>query len=713
LDSAAKHANIRDSTEHVADYRASKEKRKMKVFYLRCALMISLLLGCVFFVSAQESSKHAITFDDLIKLHRVAEPQVSPDGKWVAYTVSTPDMEANRGASNIWVVPTAGGAAMQLTQSGHDSSPVWSPDGKTVAFLSSRSGDSQVYLLSMEGGEAHALTKISTGADMVKWSPDGKTLAFTSGVYPDCKDEDCNSKRDAEKEKNKVKAHVAEHLLFRHWTHWNDGKRGHLFLTPADGSGTPRDLTAGADYDVPPDERSGPGDISFSPDGKEICFTAVTDKMEAASTNADLFIVPVAGGEAKRITTQPGFDGNPVYSPDGKYIAYHAQLVAAYESDRWRVMLYDRAAGRIENLTENFDRSANELAWSPDSKTIYFTAENETQRPVYSMAAKFGATPKKIIADTYNTGISFSADGKTLVFERTSLTMPAEIFAASSDGPNVRQITHQNDSILSSVEMNAPETFWFDGAEGTKVQAMLIRPPKFDATKKYPLLVLLHGGPQTMWSNAWGYRWNAQVFSAAGYVTLMINRRGSTGYGQKFTDEITNDWGGRAYTDVMNGVDYTLRKYSFVDESRMAAAGGSYGGYLADWIATHTGRFKAIVSHASVYDKISMYATEELWFEEHDMQGTPWSNPESYKKWAPVTYAGELGKFKTPTLVICGERDYRVPYTQSLEFFSALQRQGVASKLVVFPDEGHWVLKPQNSQFWYKTFLDWLAAYVK
>jgi len=694
----------------------------MKSVILRCVFASALLLAFGLAISGQEMAKHAITFDDMIKLHRIAEPQISPDGKRVAYTVSTPDMDANRGVSNIWVVPTAGGPAMQLTQSGHDSSPAWSPDGKKLAFLSSRSGESQVYLLSMEGGESRALTKLWTGADMVKWSPDGKTIAFASSVYPDCvsrsaaapnNDDECNKKRDEEREKNKVKARVAEHLLYRHWTHWSEGKRSHLFVISADGSAVPRDLTAGADYDIPPDERSGPGDINFSPDGKEICFTAVTDKMEAISTNGDLFIAPVAGGEAQRITAQTGFDGNPVYSPDGKYIAYHAQLTAGYEADRWRVMLYDRQSGKNENLSESFDSSADELAWSPDSKTIYFTAENETQKPVYAMAARFGAEPKKIIADTYNTGISLSADGKTLIFERTSLTLPAELFAAPTDGFNVRQLTHQNESILAGLEMNAPETFWFDGAEGAKVQAMLIRPPRFDATKKYPLLVLLHGGPQTMWSNAWGYRWNAQVFSAAGYVTLMINRRGSTGYGQKFTDEITNDWGGKPYVDVMNGVDYTLKKYPFVDGSRMAAAGGSYGGYMADWIATHTGRFKAIISHASVYDKVAMYATEELWFEEHDLQGTPWSNPESYKKWAPVTYAGELGKFKTPTLVTAGERDYRVPYTQSLEFFNALQRQGVPSKLVVFPDEGHWVLKPQNAQFWYKTFLDWLATYTK
>jgi dipeptidyl aminopeptidase/acylaminoacyl peptidase len=685
----------------------------MKRAILRCSLFIVALLAVLSSAMAQEAGKHAITFADMIQMHRVGEAQVSPDGKWVAYTVTTPDLDANRGVSNIWLVPTVGGASMQLTQSGHDSSPVWSPDGKVIAFLSSRSGDSQVYLLSMDGGEAKPLTHLSTGADNLKWSPDGKTIAFTSGVYPDCKDDACNSARDVEKEKDKVKAHVAEHLLYRHWTHWNEGKRSHLFVVSLDESSTPRDLTAGADYDVPPDERGGPSDLNFSPDSKEICFTAVTDPVEAISTNGDLFVVPVAGGEAKRITTQPGFDGGPAYSPDGKYIAYHAQLTAEYESDRWRVMLYDRATSKIENLSEGFDRSANELTWSADSKTIYFMAEDETLQPIYSMAARAGDAPKKLIANSYNLGISLSSDGKTLVFERTSLTMPAEIFAASSDGSGVRQVTHQNDAILASLKMNEPETFWFEGASGTRVQAMMIRPPDFDATKKYPLLVLLHGGPQTMWSNAWGYRWNAQVFSAPGYVTLMINRRGSTGYGQKFTDEITNDWGGKAYVDVMNGVDFVLKKYPYTDGTRMATAGGSYGGYMADWIATHTGRFKAIISHAGIYDKNSMYATEELWFEEHDMQGMPWTSGENYRKWAPLTYASDLGKFKTPTLVIAGERDYRVPYTQSLEFFNTLQRQGVPSKLVVFPDEGHWILKPQNSRFWYKTFLDWLATYLK
>jgi dipeptidyl aminopeptidase/acylaminoacyl peptidase len=661
---------------------------------------------------AQVVVKRAMTFDDLIKMHRVSGATVSNDGQWIAYAVATPDLEANRSVSNIWVVRSSGGTPIQVTQGGRDNSPAWAPDGKTLAFLSGRNGGSEIYLLAMTGGEAKKLTQLSTGADLFRWSPDGKTIVFTSSVYPDCKDDACNEKRDADKEKSKVKARLYDHLLYRHWDHWSEGKRSHLFVLPVDGSSAPKDLTPGADYDVPPDERGGVGDFNFSPDSRELCFTAVTDKLEAVSTNADLFLVPLTGGEPKRITTQQGFDGNPVYSPDGRSIAYHAQLTAGYEADRWRVMLYDRQSGKNENLSDSFDRSANELAWSPDSKTLYFLAENETLQPIYSMEPRAGATPKKVV-DGFNAEFSLSGDGRTFVTTQSSLAMPAEIFTVSVDGGASKQITHTNDAILAQIGLNPPEKFWFDGANGTKVEAMLIRPPQFAASEKYPLLVLLHGGPQTMWSDAWGYRWNAQVFSGAGYATLMINRRGSTGYGQKFTDEITNDWGGKAYEDVLKGVDAALVKYPFLDKSRMAAAGGSYGGYMADWIATHTDRFKAIVSHAGVYDKVSMYATEELWFEEHDLQGTPWSAPENYKKWAPATYAGELGKCKTPTLVVAGERDYRVPYTQSLEFFNSLQRQGVPSKLLIFPDEGHWVLKPQNSQLWYKTFLDWLATYVK
>jgi dipeptidyl aminopeptidase/acylaminoacyl peptidase len=478
--------------------------------------------------------------------------------------------------------------------------------------------------------------------------------------------------------------------------------------------GVQRDVTAHADYDVPPDERGDANDFAFSPDSKEICFTAVTDRPEAISTNGDLFLVATSGGDPKRITSNPGFDGHPAYSPDGRFIAYHSQKTPEYESDRWRLMLYDRTAGTHAEVAESFDRNVDEIVWSPDSKQIYFTATSEAEQPIYEIAAAPGSTPQEILKDSFNESISFSRDGGTVAFLRSSVAAPAEVFAARADGTDARQLSQHNAARLASIDMNAPESFWYEGAGGTRNEGMLIRPPHFDPSRKYPLLLLIHGGPQSLWTDSWGYRWNEELFAAPGYVAVMINPRGSTGYGQKFTDEITDDWGGRVYEDLMKGVDYVVEKYPYVDANRVAAAGGSYGGYMIDWMATHTGRFKVLISHAGVYDKTSMYgATEELWFEEHDMAGTPWTNPESYQKWSPSTYAGNLSKYKTPTLLICGELDYRVPYTQSLEFFTALQRQNVPSKLVVYPDEGHWILKPQNSQLWYKTFFEWLAAYLE
>jgi dipeptidyl aminopeptidase/acylaminoacyl peptidase len=680
----------------------------------RSLLLACIPLVCVSVLSAQAPAKHAMTFDDLAAMQRVSEPQISPDGRWVAYTVGTTEMESNRIARNIWVVSTTPGSQpRQLTQSGHDTRPQWSPDGKKIAFLSNREGATQVYVMAAQGGSVKKITSLSTGADNEKWSPDGRSIAFTSSVYPDCADDACNHSRDDAAEKSKVKARAYDHLLYRHWVHWSDGKRSHLFLVAASG-GAPRDVTAHAPYDVPPDERGDANDFSFSPDGKELCFTAVTDRPEAISTNGDLFTIPVDGGEPKRITTNPGFDGHPTYSPDGRFIAYHSQKTAEYESDRWRLTLYDRAAGKHIELTESFDRSVDEILWSADSKGIYFSAENEGEKPLYEIVPAGGSAPREILKDTFNEALSVSADGSVLAFLRSTLTMPAEIFTSSSDGSGAQQLSHHNATRLAALDMNPPESFWFEGSGGTRVNGMLIRPPHFDPSKKYPVLLLIHGGPQGLWTDSWGYRWNEELFAAPGYVAVMINPRGSTGYGQKFTDEITDDWGGKVYEDLMKGTDFVLAKYPFADPSRVAAAGGSYGGYMVDWIATHTGRFKALISHAGVYDKPGMYgATEELWFEEHDMQGTPWTNPDSYHKWSPSTYAGDLSKYKTPTLVICGELDYRVPYTQSLEFFTALQRQNVTSKLMVYTDEGHWILKPQNSQLWYKSFSDWLAAYLE
>jgi dipeptidyl aminopeptidase/acylaminoacyl peptidase len=673
--------------------------------------VICVLSLCELPVQAQQ--KHSLTFDDLVSVERISEPMISPDGQWVAYTVAKPDLAANRLVRNIWIVSTNGNSEpRQLTRGGSDGRPRWSPDSKKLAFVSSRAGTEQVYLLSLNGGEGDPLTTLSTGAGNEQWSPDGRWIAFTSAVYPDCHDDACNHQRDEARDKNPVKARTYDHLLFRHWTHWSDGKRSHLFVTSSSG-GVPRDLTAGADYDVPPDERGDAEDIAFSPDSKEICFTAVADRPEATSTNGDLFTVSLDAGEPRRITTNPGFDGHPVYSPDGRSIAYHAQFTAGYESDRWRLMLYDRTSQKTSNLTESFDRSVQEPIWSRDGRRIYFVAEDQGEQPIYAINVP-GGSPQPIAPATYNSEITVSADGNTLAFTRSALITPAEIFVADTSTGKARQLTHHNATLFSKLEMNPPEPFWFEGAEGTRVEGFLVKPPHFDASRKYPLLLLVHGGPQGAWTDDWGYRWNEELFASPGYVAVMINPRGSTGYGQKFVDEIRDDWGGKVYEDLMKGTDYVLAHYNFIDPNRTAAAGGSYGGYMMDWFATHTGRFKALISHAGPYDNVSMYgSTEELWFVEHDLAGTPWSNPESYSKWSPSTYAAELGKFKTPTLVIAGEMDYRVPYTQSIEFFTDLRRQNVPSKLLIFPDEGHWVTKPQNSRLWYKTFQDWLATYLK
>jgi len=666
--------------------------------------------------AGQTAEKRAITFKDLISLHRVGEPQISPDGNWIAYSVATPDLEANRSVRDIWVVAAGGGGeARQLTRGGSDTRARWSPDGKKLAFISGRSGTPQIYWIALDGGEATRLTSISTGADNELWSPDGKTVAFISSVYPDCRDDACNAARDAAKEKNKVKARIYEKLLYRHWNEWWDGKRSHLFVAAMDGGGAARDLTPGANYDVPPFSEGAPEAIAFSPDGRELCFTANTDKDEALSTNGDLFTVEVSGGsEPKRITTNPGNDWGPAYSRDGKWIAYRAQFLAGYEADRWRLMLFNRATSATATVTEEFDHSVESYEWSPDSQTIYFTAEENGEMILWGVALPPRNEVKGVLAG-FNSEFDLSSDGNTLAIVRTSLTLPAEVFAMDfKKSSTPRQLTHHNDMLLSQLELAPPEAFWFEGADKAKVEGFIIRPPHFDAARKYPALFLIHGGPQGAWTDAWGYRWNQQVMAAGGYVVVMVNPRGSTGYGQKFTAEISRDWGGRVYEDLMKGLDAAIAKYPFIDGARVGAAGGSYGGYTLGWIATHTDRFKCLISHAGPYDLVSEYgATEELWFADWEFGGPPWVKPELYRKWAPSEFAAGLGKYKTPSLVVGGELDFRVPYNQDLEFFTALQVQGVPSKLVIFPDEGHWVLKPQNSELWYGTFLDWLGRYLR
>jgi dipeptidyl aminopeptidase/acylaminoacyl peptidase len=674
---------------------------------------IAIIMLALTPVAAQRYQKplKPFTIDELLQVRRVGEPQISPDGRWIAYTIADTDKAANRRTTQIYLISSQGGDPRQLTNEKQSStSPRWSPDGKRLAFVSA----SQIWTIDIAQTGASApkqITTISTGADGPVWSSDGRYLAFTSDVFPDCRDDECNKKRDQEASESKVKAKVTDRLLYRHWTSWKEGRRTHVFVVASEG-GQARDVTPG-DYDAPPFSLGGPPDYSFSPDSSEIAFARNPDKVEATSTNGDIFIAPVAGGEPRRITSgNPGNDLSPMYSPDGRFIAYRAQLKAGFESDRWRLMLYDRKTSQSRSVTDSLDSSVESFIFSRDGQKILFAASERGRQPIYEMGVS-GGQIKKLISEGFNDDIQLSADGKTLVFTRNSLARPVEIFVATSAGGNVTQITRTNDVFINEYQLKPAEEVTWTGAGGASVHGFLTKPASFVATKRYPLIVLIHGGPQGAWNDAWSYRWNPQVFASAGYVVFMPNPRGSTGYGQKFTDEISGDWAGKVYTDLMNGVAQ-VASMPYIDKERIGAAGGSYGGYMVNWIEGHNDdprvKFKALVSHAGVYNLTSMYgATEELWFPEWEFKGTPWSNPEMYARWSPHMH---VKNFKTPLLVVHGELDYRVPVTEGLQLFTALQRQGVESKLLYYPDEGHWILKPQNSELWYDTVLGWFNKHL-
>lgn len=671
--------------------------------------LCSVLLCVTLLSDTSSAQKRPFVFDEMMKVKRVSDPQLSPDGKWVAFTVTTYDVEKNSRNSDIWLVSSEGGEPRQMTRSPKaDERPRWAPDSKRFAFVSTRSGTSQIWILAIEAGEAIPVDTQGVEASGVLWSPDSRNLAFVSEVYPDCVSLDCNQKKDKERESNPVKARLLDRLLFRHWNAWKDGKRSHLFVVPLE-DGTPKDLTPG-DSDVPPFSLGGPDDYAFSPDGKELCFVRNADRNEALSINNDLFVAPLdAKTPAKKLTANLAADASPVYSPDGRFIAYRAQALAGFESDRWRLMIYDRTTGSTRSLTDSFDRHVESFVWTPNSKALFLIAGDEARQPVFKVELS-GGSARKILDSHTNDDLQVSPDGKRLIFSHQSLSAPAEVFSAESDGGQLKALTAMNRALLSEVDLSQPESVWFAGDEGVKVQTWIIKPPGFDPAKKYPLLLAIHGGPQGVWGDAMSYRWNGQVFAAQGYVVLMPNPRGSTTFGQKFVDAIRDDWGGRVYEDLMKAVDYALT-LGYVDPNQMAAAGGSFGGYMANWIGGHTNRFKCLISHSGVFNLTSMYGvTEELWFPEWEFRGTPWTNRETYEKWSPHNFAKN---FKTPLLVIHGELDFRVPIGEGFQLFTYLQRLGVPSKMLYFPDEGHWVLKPANSQLWYKTFLGWLEKYMK
>jgi dipeptidyl aminopeptidase/acylaminoacyl peptidase len=697
-----------------------------------------------------------MTFEDMMKMKRLGETAVSPDGKWLAYSVTTVDLAQNTKTAELWLQPIAGGEPQKLgvAQPG-DSGPQWSPDGNQILFLSSREGGNQVWLAdfySATGATANPrrLTSISTEADNALWSPDGKSIVFTSSVYPDCPaitPEDggagdksgapadgsmsagwkCNADRDAALAAGKVKAQIFTHLLYRHWNHYTGDKRSHIFLASVE-TGALRDLTPNDPRDVPPFSLDGGGcGCAFAPDSRELAFTENIDPEPATSVSAKIFTLDLTNPAAKpvAISTSVGGNFNPAYSPDGKWIAWRSQARAGYESDKFRLILYDRAAKTIKDLLPDFDRWVDEFAWMPDSSALYAVLDKAGTAEIIEVSTV--GTPRNWVIGEFS---DLHPTVGHILASLMTVRSPSEVVRLTTtvSGPyagndvmihetDVRSITHINDTLLAQLDLPKMESFWFTAADKTKLQGFIIRPPAFDPAKKYPLKFLIHGGPQGAWGDMWSYRWNAELFAANGYVVIMINPRGSTGYGQAIVDGVNGDWGGKPFTDLMTGLDYAEQHYPFIDKNRECALGASYGGYMANWVLGHTNRFKCIVSHDGMFDAESAFgATEEDWFNIWEFKGHPWDyygkpdaeNP--FRKWSPSLYAKN---FKTPTLVIHGQLDYRLDVSEGFQLFDTLQLLKVPSKMLYFPDEGHWVLKPQNSQLWYKTVNDWVDQWTK
>lgn len=650
------------------------------------------------------------TPEELLRTLRPDSPQVSPDGKWVAFTVRQKSIEENRDLKDVWLAPFAGpGAARKLTRDGKSENPRWSPDGRKLLFTSARAASGQLFLLDLSGGDPVQLTSLANGADGGVFSPDGQRIAFTSEVHPSCdaapSPDECNRKRAAEAAANPVKARLADRLFVRHWTEWREGKRTHLFVVPAAG-GSPRDLTPG-DADWPTWRLGGGEDYSFSADGSVLYASHKAAEREAWSTNSDLFAVPVEGGAPRNLTaSNPGDDAQPRESPDGSLLAWVSQARDGYESDQWKLKVLDKRSGRV-SVVGDLDDDVGSFQWRRDGKALIASVLHHGR--VYLDAITLEGKVARFSAAPAGGDFTVAPDGSVAVVV-SGMNRPPELARLAPGGAPSR-LTQLNDEQYRGLDLGpAPEDLWVQAKDGARIHSFVLRPPGLAEGRRAPLLVLIHGGPQGSWEDQWGMRWNEAAFAARGAVVVAIDPRGSTGYGHAFEEQITADWGGLVYDDILRSVD-AAEKLPYVEKGRTCAAGASFGGYMIDWIAGHTDRFRCLVTHDGVFDLVSMYgSTEELWFPEWELRGPPWQQPEAYRKWSPSTYAGN---FRTPTLVVQGELDFRVPAEQGLGMFTALQRRGVESRLLWFPDEGHWVQKPRNSAFWYHTVLDWIDAHAR
>lgn len=671
----------------------------------------------------------ALTIDDLLAVKGVADPQVSPDGKSVVYVVSESDRKTHKTVADLWLVPLAGGEPKRLTTApGMDQHPRFSPDGKTIAFLSDRSGSTQVWLLPLDGGEATQATHLPIDVSGPIWSPNGDAIAFTASVYPGAS-ADLTAEKDKKKaEPGESKARIYDDLMFRHWTAWDEGKRSHLFLLRLK-TGETIDLTPDFKSNIPPGPFGGSNEYAFSADGRSIAFTAEPIKDHAFSTNTDIWIVPTSGGAARNLTeSNRAADAQPAFSPDGKTLAYVRQNRPGFEADLWTLVVHDLTTAKTTDVSSFLDRPVLSFRWADWSGSYLYAvlddAGGETIAEIFVPEAVRGKKEavKRLIRGGVNSAAAVKppAIGKAgdqvppdadLVYLHNDSRHPNELMRAKADGSEPTRLTRHNDELLSALDLKPAESFWFKGADGDDVQGFLVKPPGFHPDKKYPVLLLIHGGPQGAWHDDWHARWNLQLFAAPGYAVVAVNPRGSSGFGQKFTDQISQDWTGRVFVDLMNGLDHVLRTHRFLDGDRVGAAGGSYGGFMVNWIAGHTDRFRCLISHAGVFDLAAEYgATEELWFPEWEFAGPPWTNLKMYDAQSPSRFCEH---FKTPALVIHGALDYRVPDTQGMAMFTALRRQGVPSRFVYFPDEGHWILKPQNRVVWWHEVHGWLDKYLK
>jgi dipeptidyl aminopeptidase/acylaminoacyl peptidase len=662
--------------------------------------------------SAVSIQTHPFGVRDLLAMDRISDPQASPDGQWVAFVVRQTDLEANCGRNDLWLISTDGTGLRRLTSHlQSDTNPRWGPDSRTIWFLSDRSGSSQVWRIALDGGEAQQITREPLDVSNLLVSPDGRSIAYTMEVFPDGATVQATKDRLDERAKSKATGRVYERLFVRHWDTWEDGRRSHLFVRPTEG-GEAVDVMRGMDADTPSQPFGGPEEVAFTPDSKGIVFTAKNvGRNEAWSTNFDLFLSPIDGSQPWKCLTpdNEAWDSQPVFSPDGKTLAYLAMSRPGYEADQFRIVLQGWPNGQKHLLNKSWDRSASAIRWSSDGKSLYAIAPDTGQESLFAIDAKSGKVRTLVKEGTVH---ALDVAGGRIVYSLSHMGSPAELYSVRPDGADGQKLTDINKDKVAAARMGDFEQFSFRGWNNETVYTYVIKPVDFDDTKKYPVAFLIHGGPQGSFGNVFHYRWNPQAYAGAGYAVVMVDFHGSTGYGQAFCDAIRGDWGGKPLVDLQKGLAAALERYPWMDGDRVGALGASFGGYMVNWIAGQwPDRFRCLVNHdGSLDERMAYFDTEELWFPEWEHEGTPWDRPDGGEGQNPLNF---VGNWKTPMLVVHGGQDFRIPLTQGLGTFTALQRRGIPSKLLYFPDENHWVLKPQNSILWHETVIAWLDQWLK